>query len=91
MNSKTFIQFAKRKEGVEIFTAGQRAKFSVEVCQNKLEFILESNLRRQESFPWVKQFCENFSDRKSFRPIDYPETRNASYLIGLVRELQKEN
>ncbi len=89
MNSKAFIAFAKTKEGEEIATAGRRAKFSVEVGESRLEFILESGLRRQESFPWLEKFCESFEESKSERPVDYPETRNASYLIGLAREFRK--
>lgn len=90
MNPKAFIAFAKTKEGEEIITAGGRAKFLVEVCESKLEFIIESGLRRQESFSWVEKFCESFEESKSERPVDYPETRNASYLIGLAREFRKE-
>lgn len=86
MNPKAFIEFARTKEGEEIASAGRRAKFSAEVCESRLEFIVESGLRRQESFPWVEKFCENLEERKSERPVDYPETRNASYLIGLARE-----
>jgi hypothetical protein len=91
MNSQTLIQFAKEKQGTEILTAGERAKFSVEACENKLEFVLESGSRRQESFPWVQKFCDSFQEHKSLHPSDYPETRNASYLIGLARDYQKES
>ena len=90
MNLKAFIAFAKKKEGEEIATAGGRAKFLVEVFDSRLEFIIESGLRRREAVSWVEKFCESFEESKSERPCDYPETRNASYLIGLAREFRKE-
>ncbi len=89
MNPKSFISFAKKLEGERIITAGGRASFSVEVCESRLEFILESGLRRRESFTWVDKFCASFEESRSEHPGDYPETRNASYLIGLAREFQQ--
>jgi hypothetical protein len=90
MNSKAFIQFAKKQKGVLIDTAGRRNKFQVEVSDSRFEFIIESGARRNESLSWVEKFCERFEEIRSEELADYRETRNASYLIGLMREFQKQ-
>jgi hypothetical protein len=89
MNLTALIAFARQKEGLPLDTAGRRTRFHVEVCDTRLEFVLESGARRQESFPYVERFIESFLERQSERPADYRETYNASYLIGLAREYRK--
>ena len=89
MNLKAFVAFAEKKNGEQFLTAGERTQFSVEVGESRLEFTIASGRRRQESFPYVEMFCRYFKERQSLRPVDYPETRNASYLIGLAREFRK--
>jgi len=90
MSFDDYIAFAEEQAGQRIPTAGRRSHFRVVVQDTRLEFILDSGKIRQESFPYVENFCNLYEERGSTRPVDYPETRNASYLIGLARAFEAE-
>jgi len=90
MDFTAYIAFAREKQKTceLLLTAGGRAKFRVVVHSSSLQFNLESYAYRQESYPYVKKFCERYTEIESEHPKDYPETRNASYLIGLAVALR---
>lgn len=90
MTRQQLSDFAKTQSGSTLATAGGRSTFKVEVLKTRLEFIIRTGNRRQEPFGYVENFCREFLNIGSLRPGHYTDvTRNASYLLGLIKEARK--
>ena len=85
------IRFAKTLEGQTLETSAQHKRFTVEVGQNKLVFILASGSERPNSKPYTERVLERYNATQSLKPGDYLDlTVNASYLTRLLEMMTTE-
>lgn len=80
------LHLARLAEGQELETVTGRT-FSVGIYRDGLFFTpASSGYGQADGRPPVERFVEHFNETRSMRPGDYARlTRNASYLIGLLR------
>jgi hypothetical protein len=90
LSYREFLAYLRGEAGNhQTLTIGGRNRFSWEIVDNTLRIHLQSGRVRNEALSLVEAFCFRFNERQSFTTTDYPEERNASYMLGLARDYLK--
>src|SRR2546430_2203814 len=91
MTIEDVIRFVSHNRGRKIRTIGQHSTFTVELRGDKaLAFITAERTERNENFDWVGKSLKVLNASSSLKSANYKFTFNASYVLGLFREILAE-
>lgn len=88
----SFKTFCSRLQGQEFSTIGGRAKFILESVQDRgFTYLPKSTgISRYQGVSWVERILNQFALTNSFNPSEYDFTRNASYVLALIKRFQEK-
>jgi hypothetical protein len=72
-------------DGHSFETDTQKKPFTLQVKPAGLEFGVSSGNSRRERWQYVEQVLDLYNTKPSFRPGDYTFSRNASYVLRVLR------
>jgi hypothetical protein len=88
MTLNDVISFVAQNQGRKIRTFGDRLTFTVEQRgDNAFAFTTRTGKTRNESHKWIRKSLKVLNETGSLVPADYKHTFNASYVLGLFREI----
>jgi hypothetical protein len=90
MTLNDVITFVAKNPGRNIQTIGERLTFTVQQRGNAFTFATRSGKTRNESYKWIHKSLNVLNETDSLAPADYTHTYNASYVLGLFREILAE-
>lgn len=76
-------------EGLSIPTAGGRSSFYAKVVEGGVDYILGNGKTRNQTDAYTDRLFKKFCQTGSLRTSDYPETRHASYFLGVIKKVLK--